>query len=93
MTLRACVVVGLSVLVAVTALAGSPGEDYVMENEPSGERYDWEKTKTPEQPWLLPYDQTLVTKIFLGVGIGGHHTHFLSRRWGECCSSSGRCAL
>jgi hypothetical protein len=36
-----------------------------MTDEPSGEYYDWTKTGRPERPWLLPYHQTLVTKIFL----------------------------
>ncbi len=48
------------------SLAGDqPGRDYTMKNEPSGEYYNWKKTKKPERPWLLPYHQTLVTKIFL----------------------------
>jgi hypothetical protein len=62
---RVCCAAALCLLASVTALAGSPGEDYVMANEPSGERYDWTKTKAPERPWLLPYHQTLVMKLFL----------------------------
>jgi hypothetical protein len=42
-----------------------PGPGYAMENEPTGEYYDWQKTGRPERPWLLPYHQTLVMKIFL----------------------------
>ena len=33
-----------------------------MNNEPSGEYYDWTITGKPERPWLLPYHQTLVYK-------------------------------
>ena len=36
-----------------------------MKNEPSGEYYDWKKTGRPERPWLLPYHQTVVMKLFL----------------------------
>ena len=36
-----------------------------MTNEQSGEYYDWEKTEKPERPWLLPYHQTVVMKVFL----------------------------
>lgn len=39
--------------------------DIETKKEPSGDYYDWEKTSKPERPWLLPYHQTLVTKIFL----------------------------
>ena len=35
------------------------------EADVSGEYYDWTKTKQPERPWILPYHQTLVMKIFL----------------------------
>jgi hypothetical protein len=31
----------------------------------SGEYYDWKKTMQPERPWIHPYHQTLVMKIFL----------------------------
>lgn len=34
--------------------------------EPSDEKYDWKRTGKPERPWLLPYHQTLVMKMFLG---------------------------
>ena len=34
-----------------------------MQNEPSGEYYDWTITGKPERPWVLPYHQTLVWKI------------------------------
>ena len=30
-----------------------------------GDYYDWRKTGKPERPFILPYHQTLVTKIFL----------------------------
>jgi hypothetical protein len=33
--------------------------------EISGERYDWRKTRNPEQPYHHQYHQTLVDKIFL----------------------------
>lgn len=33
-----------------------------MDNEPSGEYYDYTKTMKPERPWLLPYHQSLVYK-------------------------------
>ncbi|MCP4645504.1 MAG: hypothetical protein GY851_33985, partial [bacterium] len=36
-----------------------------MTEEPSGAYYEWKETIEPERPWLLPYHQTLVTKIFL----------------------------
>ena len=55
-------------LMALPLLAcDQPGKDYTMKNEPSGEYYDWKKTGKPERPWLLPYHQTLVTKIVLCV--------------------------
>lgn len=31
-----------------------------MQNEPSGEYYDYTKTMQPERPWMLPYHQSLV---------------------------------
>ena len=34
-----------------------------MNNEPSGEYYDWTITKKPERPWMLPYHQSLVYKV------------------------------
>jgi hypothetical protein len=53
-------------LTALTLRAGDqPGQGFTMENEPSGEYYDFRNTGEPEKPWLLPYHQTLVTKIFL----------------------------
>ncbi len=33
--------------------------------QPSGDSYDWRKTRQPERPWFHKYDQTLVMKIFL----------------------------
>jgi len=33
--------------------------------QPSGDYYDWRKTRQPERPWLHKYDQSLVMKIFL----------------------------
>jgi len=33
--------------------------------EPSGEYYDWSKTRQPERPWIHAYHQSLVMKIFL----------------------------
>ena len=42
-----------------------PGAGYMMKNEPSGAYYDWKVTGKPERPWLLPYHQTVVMKIFL----------------------------
>jgi len=33
--------------------------------EPSGEPYDWTRTKQPERPYLHDYHKTLVMKIFL----------------------------
>jgi hypothetical protein len=55
-------------LMALPLLAcDQPGKGYTMKNEPSGEYYDWKKTGKPERPWLLPYHQTLVTKIVLCV--------------------------
>jgi hypothetical protein len=35
-----------------------------MENEPSGEYYDYTITMKPERPWLLPYHQTLIYRTF-----------------------------
>jgi hypothetical protein len=32
----------------------------IMQNEPSGEYYDYTKTMKPERPWMLPYHQSLV---------------------------------
>jgi Endo-alpha-N-acetylgalactosaminidase len=44
--------------------------------EISGAYYDHTITNRPERPWMLPYDRTLVTKIFLcsrtGTGEAGH---------------------
>ena len=33
--------------------------------DPSGDYYDWTKTRRPERPYIHRYDQTLVMKIFL----------------------------
>jgi len=33
--------------------------------QPSGDYYDWEKTRKPERPWFHKYDQSLVMNIFL----------------------------
>ncbi len=33
--------------------------------QPSGDYYNWEKTRKPERPWFHKYDQSLVMKIFL----------------------------
>ena len=33
-----------------------------MNNEPSGEYYDYTKTMKPERPWLVDYHQSLVYK-------------------------------
>ncbi len=53
-------------LTELTSHAGDqPGRDYKMKNELSGEYYNWKKTGKPERPWLLPYHQTVVTKLFL----------------------------
>ncbi|MBT3274077.1 MAG: hypothetical protein HN368_13050 [Spirochaetales bacterium] len=35
----------------------------MLNDEPSGEYYDWTITGKPERPWLLPYHQTLVYKV------------------------------
>lgn len=40
-------------------------------DEPSGTYYDYTLTGKPERPWLLPYHQTLVTKVFLCSRDGG----------------------
>ena len=42
--------------------------------EPSGEYYDWKKTVQPERPYLHPYHQTLVTKIFLAIKQTGNES-------------------
>jgi len=42
-----------------------------MNNEPSGEYYDYTKTMEPERPWLLPYHQSLVYLIMLATRDGG----------------------
>jgi hypothetical protein len=53
-------------LLAGPACAGSaPGPGYVMENEPSGEPYDWTKTGQPEKPWRRPYHKIITTKLAL----------------------------
>jgi len=52
---RHVLVLCLAALLSVAAVA----------DEPSGAYYDWEQTMEPERPWLLPYHQTVVTKIFL----------------------------
>ena len=41
------------------------GQDYPKTNEPSGEPYDWTRTKKPERPYIHQYHKTLVMKIFL----------------------------
>jgi alpha-galactosidase len=45
--------------------------------EPSGDYYDWKKTRQPERPYIHRYDQSLVMKIFLAekqpdANLGGH---------------------
>ena len=53
-------------LMALPVFAGDqPGNGYTMKDEPSGEYYDWKKTNKPERPWLLPYHQRVVMKLFL----------------------------
>jgi lysophospholipase L1-like esterase len=42
-----------------------PNAEPLKPTEVSGAYYDWTKTKQPERPWVLPYYQTLVMKIFL----------------------------
>ena len=32
--------------------------------QPSGEYYDWTKTRQPERPWCHKYDQSLVYKVW-----------------------------
>ena len=63
---------GLSVLILLAlasslVLAGEPsnvpGPNYKMEDEPSGEKYDFEKTGKPERPWEYPYHRMCVTKL------------------------------
>ena len=34
-------------------------------NDVDGSYYNWEITRKPERPYLIPYSQTLVMKIFL----------------------------
>ena len=46
--------------------AGRPA-DY----QPSGDYYDWRKTRQPERPWFHKYDQSLVMKIFLAERTDG----------------------
>jgi len=41
-----------------------------MQNEPSGDYYDYTKTMQPERPWLLPYHQSLVYLIMLATRDG-----------------------
>jgi len=36
-----------------------------MQNEPSGEYYDYTQTMKPERPWMLAYHQSLVYFIFM----------------------------
>lgn len=38
-----------------------------MTTEPSGDYYDYTRTMRPEQPWLLPYHQSLVYLIMLAT--------------------------
>lgn len=38
-----------------------------MDNEPSGEYYDYTRTMQPERPWLLPYHQSLVHLTMLAT--------------------------
>jgi len=48
------------------ALAGDePGPHFTMENEPSGEPYDWQTTRLPEKPWKRPYNEIITTKLLL----------------------------
>ncbi|HUV67956.1 MAG TPA: endo-alpha-N-acetylgalactosaminidase family protein [Sedimentisphaerales bacterium] len=48
------------------AYAGNePGPGYRMENEPSGEPYDWTVTGAPEKPWKHAYHKIIVTKLAL----------------------------
>lgn len=39
----------------------------IAKSEPSGEYYDWTKTKKPERPYIHDYSQTLTVKIFLAA--------------------------
>jgi hypothetical protein len=43
-------------------------------DEPSGGYYDWKKTLQPERPYLHPYYQTLVMKIFLAIKQTGNQS-------------------
>lgn len=61
-----CVGLLLTGLAAGRAVAErAPGPGYRMENEPSGEPYDWTITGQPEKPWKRPYHQILTTKLAL----------------------------
>ena len=39
----------------------------LTKSEPSGEYYDWTKTKKPERPYIHDYSQTLTVKLFLAA--------------------------
>ncbi|MBT3295745.1 MAG: hypothetical protein HN919_08005 [Verrucomicrobia bacterium] len=45
-----------------------------MQNEPSGDYYDYTKTMKPERPWLLPWHQKYVYRIMHAMrgGLGEH---------------------
>lgn len=58
------------VTVALSAVAAMltvkvPAQSPPPPPEISGAYYDWQKTRLPERPYLHPYHQTLVMKIFL----------------------------
>jgi len=69
-----CVLAAACVATAGTSLATlpdtpRPASDYPAlrpaDYQPSGDYYNWEKTRKPEQPWFHECDQSLVMKIFL----------------------------
>lgn len=53
----------IGILFAAARLAG--GAEPTLPGDVSGAYYDWQTTKEPERPYLHPYHQTLVMKIFL----------------------------
>jgi hypothetical protein len=62
-----CFVMLLLIGVPVAFAENEPGADFVMANQPSGEPYDWRKTRLPEKPWRRLYHEIITTKLLLCI--------------------------
>src|SRR5262245_62172397 len=76
MKLTTCILLAC-VFELANAIAAQPGtsapnDDPVLRSpdyQPSGEYYDWRRTRQPERPSFHKYDQSIVMKIFLAQRI------------------------